>query len=194
MTEPLPPPVLFALNHVLGQAAWARERLRPFAGRVARFELGPFAGAFCIGEDGSLSAPSADAAPDVSLKLPPNLPLLLLQGMDAAMRNVRLSGQVDLAEALGFVLRNLRWDAEEDLSRVFGDIAAHQLMRGADQLFGWQRQAVRNAGENLAEYFTEEQPMIATPAALAEFAAEVDRLRDDLARLEKRVVRLRAPR
>ena len=188
--QALPPPALFALNHLLGQASWARQRLQPFAGRVAAFTMAPLEGAFEITTDGGVQAPHADATPDVTIALPPTLPLLLLQGIGTVMRAMRLEGKVDLAEALGFVFRNLRWDAEEDLSRVFGDIAAHQLMRRAEKFVGWQKQSAQNLAENLGEYFTEEQPLIATRAALNSFAGEVDRLRDDLARLQKRVQRL----
>jgi ubiquinone biosynthesis protein UbiJ len=150
----------------------------------------PFDVAFLIASDGLLSAPDPDAQPDVTLSLPPLSPLLVLQGFDALMRSVRLTGTVDFAEALGFVVRNLRWDAEEDLSRIVGDIVAHRLVGGARQFAGWQKQAAENLGENLAEYFTEEQPLIVRREEVAAFSGAVSTLRDDLARLEKRLARL----
>jgi ubiquinone biosynthesis accessory factor UbiJ len=42
----------------------------------------------------------------------------------------------------------------------------------------------------LAEYWTEEQPVVASRAALSGFASEVDALRDDLERLDQRIERL----
>jgi ubiquinone biosynthesis protein UbiJ len=116
--------------------------------------------------------------------------LLALQGKDAVMRAARIEGSAEFAETLGFVIRNLRWDAEEDLSRVFGDIAAHRIVAGTREFAGWQQQAAQNFAENLAEYFTEEQPMIARQADIARFSSDIDRLRDDVARLEKRIQRL----
>ena len=106
------------------------------------------------------------------------------------MRAVRIEGSAELAETLGFVIRNLRWDIEEDLSRLVGDIAAHRIATGARELASWQRQATRNLAENLAEYFTQEQPLIARRDAITGFSGDVDRLRDDVARLEKRVLKL----
>ena len=189
----LPPPLQAAFNHLLGQASWARERLRPFAGRTARFALTPLEGAFCITPDGLAGAPDPTVEQaDVTVTLPATAPLLALQGIDVLMRGVRIEGAVDVAEAVGFVLRNLRWDAEDDLSRLVGDIAAHRLVGGAQQLFAWQQQAARNLAENLAEYFTEESPLIARRDEVRAFSAEVDILRDDIARLQKRVERLRA--
>lgn len=188
--QPLPAPLLAAVNHLLGQAAWAREKLVPFAGHVARIELPPFEAAFLIAADGCLAAPSPEATPEVGISLPATAPLLALQGKATVMRAARIEGSAEFAEALGFVIRNLGWDSEEDLSRLFGDIAARRIVSGTRELAAWQRQAAQNFAENLAEYFTEEQPLIARRVAIAEFSAEIDRLRDDLSRLEKRVQRL----
>jgi ubiquinone biosynthesis protein UbiJ len=187
--QTLPGPLLTAINHLLGQADWARKKLAPFAGHSARIELPPFAANFLIADDGSIADPVVDGAPEVSVALPATTPLLALQGKEAVMRAVRIEGSAEFAEALGFVIRNLRWDAEEDLSKIVGDIAAHRLVTGARELAGWQRQATQNFAENFTEYFTEEQPLIARRADIAEFSADVDRLRDDVARLEKRVQR-----
>lgn len=192
--QTLPAPLLAAINHLLGQATWAREKLAPFTGHSARITLPPFEAAFLIGEDGYISAPiladAAEAEPEVSISLPAATPLLALQGKDAVMRAARIEGSAEFAEALGFVIRNLRWDAEEDLSKVVGDIAAHRIVGGTREFAAWQQQAAQNLAENLAEYFTEEQPLIARRTDIADFSADIDRLRDDVARLEKRVQRL----
>lgn len=179
-----------AINHLLGQAAWAREKLAPYAGHAAQINLPPFAAAFLIAADGYLAVPAAEAELEVSISLPAATPLLALQGKDEVMRAARIEGSAEFAETLGFVIRNLRWDAEEDLSGLVGDIAAHRIVGGAREFAAWQQQAARNFAENLAEYFTEEQPLIASRPAIAEFSADIDRLRDDVARLEKRLARL----
>lgn len=186
----LPAPLLAAINHVLGQAAWAREKLLPFAGHAARIKLPPFEAAFLIGADGCLSAPLPEADLEVSISLPATTPLLALQGKEAVMRAARIEGSAEFAEALGFVIRNLRWDAEEDLSTLVGDIAAHRIVAGTKEFGAWQQQAAQNFAANLAEYFTEEQPLIAREADISAFSRDIDRMRDDVARLEKRLQRL----
>lgn len=188
--QALPAPLLAAVNHLLGQAAWARQKLAPFAGHAARIKMPPFEAAFLIGADGCISAPAEEAELEVSISLPAATPLLALQGKDVVMRAARIEGSAEFAEALGFVIRNLRWDAEEDVSRLVGDIAAHRIVKGGKEFAAWQQQAARNFAANLAEYFTEEQPLIARQADISAFAGEVDRLRDDVARLEKRLQRL----
>jgi len=184
---PLPPPIQAAINHLLGQAAWAREKLIPFAGHAAQIKLPPFEAAFVVTPDGSIAAPPADATLEVTIALPATTPLLALQGKDAVMRAARIEGSAEFAQSLGFVIRNLRWDAEEDLSRLVGDVAAHRIVRGGKEFVAWQQQAAQNFAANLAEYFTEEQPLVAKKADLNAFSADVDRMRDDVARLEKRL-------
>ena len=132
--QSLPAPLLATINHLLGQAAWAREKLVPFAGHAARIKLPPLEAAFLIAADGCIAAlPDAgltEVEPEVSISLPAATPLLALQGKDAVMRAARIKGSAEFAEALGFIIRNLRWDAEEDLSRIVGDIAAHRIVSG----------------------------------------------------------------
>lgn len=188
--QALPVPLMAAINHLLGQASWAREKLAPFAGHAAQIKLPPFEAAFLIGEDGCIFLPVGEVEPEVSISLPATAPLLALQGKDAVMRAARIEGSAEFAETLGFVIRNLRWDAEEDLSKVVGDIAAHRIAGGAREFAAWQQQAAQNLAANLAEYFTEEQPLIASRAAIADFSAGIDNLRNDVARLEKRLQRL----
>lgn len=186
----LPIPALAAINHVLGQADWAREKLVAFAGRSARVVMPPFDANIVVLDNGYLSSPADDQTQaDVTINLPANAPLLLLQGLPTLMRAVKLSGSVDFAEALSFVIRNLKWDVEEDLSKVVGDIAAHRLVDGAKRFGTWNASAAQNLAGNFAEYFTEENPLIAQRAAVSDFSREVDSLRDDVARLDKRVAR-----
>lgn len=182
---------LAALNHLLMGAAWARERLAPFAGRSARLSLPPFRLDFLITVDGSLMVPDlAMEDCDVEIALPADAPLLALRGTEAVAKATHISGPAEFADALGFVLRNLRWDFEEDLSKGVGDIAAHRI-GGLLKAFGaWHEQATRNLAENFAEYLTEEQPILVNQNELGVFSAAVSRLRDDLAQMEMRVLRL----
>lgn len=186
----LPAPLMAAVNHLLRQASWTRSKLAPFAGHTAEIRMPPFEAAFTIVESGQIIPPAAKARSEVTITLPLTAPLLLMQGPDAVMRAARLEGSTEFAEALAFVIRNLRWDVEEDLSKLFGDIVAHRLVGGTKGFGSWQQQAAKNLAENLAEYFTEEQPLIARRSDIAEFSNGIDRLRDDLARLDKRIARL----
>ncbi len=174
--------VLGTLNHLLAQANWARRQLLPFAGRRARFEMPPWQLAFSVDAEGRFEA-IAEPEVDVTVSLPADGPLLALQGIDRLMATAHVTGNAEFATTLSFVLKNLRWDAEEDLSRLVGDIAAHRLVGGVSTLAGWQRQASRNLAENLAEYLGEEAGLL-TPAG------ELDGLRTDLADFSHQLARL----
>jgi ubiquinone biosynthesis protein UbiJ len=186
----LPAPALAAVNHLLAQASWAREKLQPFAGQCAHLTLPPFYALLSITAEGLVAAPPAEVTATVTIDLPASAPLLALQGKAGVMRAARITGSADFAQELGYVIQHLRWDVEEDLSRVFGDIAAHRLTTGVSAIAAWQREKLKNLAENFAEYLTEERPAIARRLAIADFSAEVDGLRDDVARLEKRLQRL----
>ena len=43
---------------------------------------------------------------------------------------MRIEGDVQLAAEVNWLVDNLRWDMEEDLSRLMGDAPAHALMQG----------------------------------------------------------------
>ena len=109
---------------------------------------------------------------------------------EGAWREIDITGDTDLASAIHHVARNLRWDAEEDLSRVFGDIVAHRMAEAGRTLQRWGTQAADNTARSFTEYWTEEEPLIASRRDLDEFGRAVDELRDDAARLEKRIERL----
>jgi ubiquinone biosynthesis accessory factor UbiJ len=178
-------PVLATINHVLDQAGWARSKLQPFAGKSVHITMLPFVLTFLIGSDGSLQA--GDADPDLDIVLPANAPILALQGNERVMKAAQLNGPADLADALSFVLRNLRWDIEEDLSKVLGDVVAHRIVAALGTFADWQRQSTRNLAENVGEYLVEEKQALVKSSEFTPHQEGVASLRSDLARVESRI-------
>jgi len=103
---------------------------------------------------------------------------------------VKIEGDADFANAVSQLSQSLRWDAEEDLSKLFGDIAATRLVSGAKSALQSAQKTQRQLAENVAEYFLEEQPMLIRPYVMNEFSSDVVKLRDDLERLSKRIEKL----
>jgi ubiquinone biosynthesis protein UbiJ len=126
----------------------------------------------------------------VSIGLPDDAVIRVLTDPPSLFSAATISGSADLAETLGFVFRNLRWDIEHDLSRVTGDIAAQRIFQVAKGLLQWQWRAARNLALGMTEYLTEEERAIARRGDVEQFCSEVDALRDDCARVEKRLLRL----
>ena len=183
----LDPAATAFINHLLRGASWARDELRRFSGKSARFEVMPLALSLTVLESGEVAPAAAAAEPAVTIRLTPGLLLRLAARDETAWREVGIAGDTDFASAINHLVRNLRWDVEEDLSRAFGDIAAHRMAESGRTFRRWGEQALLNTGRSFAEYWTEERPLIAGAHDLDDFHRAVDELRDDVARLEKRI-------
>jgi len=203
LPTPLATPAITALNHLLAQEPWAQGMLAPAAGRVIRFDAAAFTLALRVAADGLVEEAPVDAEPAVTLSVPlQQWPLVAADvssgGQAAAMKHVRIEGDAELANTVSTLARNLRWDAAEDLSRVLrglmggvaGDSMAQRLVEGARWAHA-QADGVRRAlVENVTEYLLDERPMLVRHTALDAFGIDVADLRNDLARLEKRLERL----
>lgn len=119
--------VLF-LNHVLMQEKQAQERLVRQKGRVVHVRWGLFALDLVVTPAGLVDRAPPGATADLTLSVATESPLAVLQAVMAGKPPpVKIDGDVQLAAELGWLAENLRWDAEEDLSRVIGDAPAHAI-------------------------------------------------------------------
>jgi len=177
-------------NHVLAPANWAREKLAAHAGKVARFEVPAMRFALLVKPDGLVEAADAAAEPAVTIRFEGAALMETLADREQAWRKAQIEGDTAFASAISQVAANLQWDFEEDLSRVFGDIAAHRMAQTGRSAAAWPRQAAASVSANAAEYLTEEARLLVTPLQAAQFTHEVDELRDAVERLDKRIERL----
>ena len=187
-------PGIYALNHLLAAEAWARDKLKPYAGQCVEFRSPPLPALHLeILDTGLLRTAAADATPNLVVNIGAAALPAALRGEDALMREIGIEGNADLASTVQYLFRHLRWDIAEDLSKVFGDVIAQRMVSEGKRLAAWNREAAEKLAQNFAEYWVEEQPLLARPAEVRSFLAEVDQLRDDLARLEKRIEILKRP-
>lgn len=183
-------PLVAALNHVLRREAWARERLAPFAGEgiEVRAPLLPSL-RFRIEAGGGLAAAPAEAAPSLTVNIRSDAPAAALKGEDHLLRSVEVTGNARLAETVMGLARHLRWDFEEDLSRIFGDVLAHRMAGTLRSIAGWAPEAGARIAESFAAYATDEAKLLLGRAELQELSAQVGELRDAVERLEARIRR-----
>jgi len=193
VTTPLHEGAARAANHVLRATPVALERLRAHAGRTVGFAVGPVQVAFTVQTTGEVLPSLPGVAHDLEVRVSPFLLPRLGMGDEAAFREIAMTGDMELAQEVSFLVRNLRWDAEEDLARLVGDVAAHRIADGARALWHGTREAALRTGQALAEYATEEAPLAASRVKVDGFVEGVARLRDDLDRLDKRIGRLEQP-
>ena len=185
-------PSAAALNHLLTQNRWALPRLARFAGKTARFDIAPFSFSYTILADGSLRRADASSDADALCVIAPSLLPRLALPDENAHADIRSEGDAELLREIFYLSRNLHWDAAEDLSHVTGDIAAERIVQTAHNVRQQLREAAVNFSQAAAEYWTEEQPLLAKPQHVSAFIQQVDTLRDDIARLEQRINRLLA--
>ena len=188
-----------ALDAWLAADPDAAARWRPLAGHVVAIEvLGLGLRLALRPEEGRvrvLAAASPEAAePEVTVAAAPLALARLAAEGRAPAGQVRIRGDAGLARALEAALKGAAIDWEGLAARWIGDTPAHQLGRAARAAAGWARESGARLARDLAEHLTEEARDLPPRAEVEDFLDAVDRLRDDLERLEARVRRLEAAR
>lgn len=138
--------VLF-LNHVLQQEPEAQQRLARQQGRVVEFEWRFVTMKVVATPAGLLDLAPEGAVPELMLVLAETSPFGLAR---AAARGekpaVQIEGDVQLAAEVNWLVDHVRWDVEDDLARVIGDVPAHTIANGARRVVEGLRQFVRERG------------------------------------------------
>ncbi|MBC7686341.1 MAG: SCP2 sterol-binding domain-containing protein [Bdellovibrionales bacterium] len=185
-------PAVAAINHLLAQEAWARDALAMHAGKDACIDAGSIALRLLVTADGMVSANASDQPANVTIRIKlADLPLIA-QNRDRAFSYVRIEGDAEFANTISQLSKGLRWEAEHDLERWVGPIAATRVVSGAKSVFEAAVSGQKKLAENVAEYFLEEKPLLIRPAMVDDFAGEVSKLRDDVERTAKRIAKLEA--
>ena len=124
------------LNHVLMQEPEAMARLTRQKGRVISVVWRVFSIRLAITPAGLFElADPQQATSDLSLSVTEASPIALAQAvMAGAKPPVRIEGDVQLAAEINWLADHVRWDLEEDLSRLLGDGPAHALVQGLQGL------------------------------------------------------------
>jgi ubiquinone biosynthesis protein UbiJ len=183
-------PAVTAINHLLAQEAWARDVLVLHSGKVALIDAGSIAVRMQVTRDGMLAAAGPDQAASVTIRMKLSDLPLIAQNRDRAFSYVKIEGDAEFANTISQLSKGLRWEAEHDLEKLTGPIAASRIVGGARSVFEAARSTQRKLSENLAEYLLEEQPVLVRPAMLEDLSSDVNRLRDDVERAAKRLAKL----
>lgn len=105
-------------------------------------------------------------------------------------REVEISGDTRFGRQFRKLLTGIEIDWEEQLSRLVGDVASHQVFRYIDAALNWGRRAADNLADDAGEYLREESRDCVADAELQQFYEQVDELRDGVERLQARIRRL----
>jgi ubiquinone biosynthesis accessory factor UbiJ len=138
----LPPPawavaeaqqkIVLLLNHVLQNEPEAVVRLKRQSGQRVHFFWRSFKLQLKATPVGLLDLDEGTGAPSLSLTLTQTaLPDLAASLSTQQTPPMRIEGDVQLAAEVAWLTQHVRWDMEEDLARVIGNVPAHTLGQAA---------------------------------------------------------------
>ena len=101
--------------------------------------------------------------------------------------DVEIEGDMRIAEKFSEILREVDIDWEELLSKLVGDIVAHQAGQATRGVSGWIKDSAKAMQMNTGEYITEESGLSPADAEINHYLNQVDEVRMAVDRLEARV-------
>ena len=199
--------ICHGINHVLAGEPWASAELAKHAGKAIALEM-PF-GRFAvqITNSGLLEAvrhadsteiSDGEAVPPIRTALVLTISSQALSTLltssgpirENAFKSVTIAGDADLAQLLGRLAGQLRWEYEEDLSKLIGDAPAHFAVAQGKKIASAGRAAGLDLLENAVEYLSEEKKVLLNQRDFAIHKNQLMELRDSVERLDKRIALL----
>ena len=183
------------LNRNIATSSAARALCARLNGKSMRVQLTGLPLQFTLLADpmGIQIKPNSEEKADATLSGTP-LGLLNLANRDSTApiqdSAVRIEGNAEVAHAFSELLKTAKPDFEEELSRMVGDVAAHQIGNTVRKAFEFGKRAKNTLLQNVGEYLQEEGRDLPNKTETEEFLRNVDTLRDDAARFEARLSRL----
>ena len=103
---------------------------------------------------------------------------------------LHIEGDVELANQLRVLYKNIDIDWEEIASKYVGDAAAYQMGVFSRRIKDYRQKSVENFRLDVSEYLQEESRIVPTKTEIEQFLNSVDALDADIERLEIRTRRL----
>ena len=143
-----------------------------------------------LGDRVSIAA-AADVSANAKLRgTPLSLLRLMRERTAGTTQNVYIEGDAEVVQTYADLLHAAQPDLEEELARLVGDVAAHQIGEAARSVLRFGERARDTFARNVAEFLQEESRDLVTRTEADEFVRDVETLRDDVERLSARLDRL----
>ena len=187
--------VVHAINHVLSHEQWALRELQKHQGKVVQLSLPLGSLQVQIQADSLLVLLNPWAQkPDLTIELSTQALSVLHSAngslKERAIKAVKISGDAELAQLIAKLANQLRWEYEEDLSKIIGDAPAHFVTTQAKRFASLTQQAIADLQQNVIEYLSEEKKILLHQRDFESHKIEVQKLRDAIERLDKRISNL----
>jgi ubiquinone biosynthesis accessory factor UbiJ len=186
-------PVEKALNRYLTLDPESQKRLSALEGKNITIALKPFTIIFQLHiENGRIQLLAEESYP-AQIKIT-GTPLSLL-GLTLSSDkkhhffsdDLVIEGSTDEGQQVIDLFDKLEIDWEEQLSKLIGDLPAHEVGSFIKKIKNWGRQSTEILIKNIDEYIHEEQAWTPPAEALNDFYHEVDELRMTADRLEAKI-------
>lgn len=176
------------INHLIQQNPEHQYDLAGFAGKTLSINVAGFCIKGRISEKGFLESTSENT--DTEITFHNSAIQKLLQSEQPGVGDITIDGDLILGMSLLPIFGRLRYYANDDLSRIFGDAAAGSIVTRAAVIGHTLKQIGKSIAEQISDFSREPESPIIDPETLQAWMEEVDQLRDDVARLHARLDRL----
>ncbi len=184
------------INRALALDPESLERIEALEGKVIALRIAGVGPTVYLlpGPGGVRLAAHIEGEPDVRIEGGPlGLARLGLSDSPSSLfgEGVTIEGDTRLGQRIKRIIDELDIDWEEQLSRIIGDAAAHQIGNLARGALRWGREAGETLQRDVAEYLQYESRDLVGREELEPLLDAIDTLRLDTDRLEARIERLR---
>ncbi len=192
-------PLEVALNAVLQLDPASREALTALEGRVLQIRCTePLLTVYLLPGKTPRLQTQCEHKPETVLegRAADLLALFFAEDRGQALINspVTLKGNSQLLMDIQALLADINPDFERPLSRLIGDVAAHELGRGLRHGLGIGKRLAGSLSRSLGDYLHEEARLAPTAGEVDDFIEGVQQLKQDTERLAERIHRLKRQR
>lgn len=175
----------FILNHILSQNDWMSSRLKKFHNKTILIKISELEFYFKINDQGLLVLAEKKENADASISM--STKSFINQIISKKNKDITIQGDIDLAKEVSEILKKIKWDAEEDLSKIIGDVAANRVGSMSGKFLKESKRAALSIAETFKEYWEEEKPLLAKKTRVQQFLTEIDTVNEDVERLEAKI-------
>lgn len=187
-----------AIRHYLQLDPESLARLGTLSGKVIQLELSGWKSrVFLLPSSTEINLQTQyEGLVDVTIKGSPLalLRLGLVMRQKKAVTDVEgvvFEGDMETAQAFGLFMQQIDIDGEALLSRLLGDTVAHQIGNVMRRFKRWGESTFTSTSLNITDYLQEEIRQLPPSEEVEDFFSDIHRLRDDLARLEVKILSIK---
>jgi ubiquinone biosynthesis accessory factor UbiJ len=166
------------------------------SGRCIAVELTDLDTELCLrpNESGMAVSLATSDDPDVRIAATSGDLLRMIRGSQTPPPRLVVSGDAELAQSVRALFRRVRFDPDERLASLIGDVPAHQLGRAFRAVSSFGRESFDSVTRMAGEYLQYEARALPTRTEVERFVDAVDEVRDGVERAAARFESVMAER